>query len=218
MGRVLSVHTHCLLRIDSADALRGETVPPRWVFERLARAPWVVVRRARHRDGCLPVGVRGATRAERFAGWLRPESVRASLSPLQLAARRAWCSNARRAEVAALAALDDVETIMERNGLGPSWGVAGSVAFELASGCPTANGTSDLDLIVRLDARLAAMAADALLGELARLGARADVLLETPAGGVALAEYARARAPYLARTPDGPRLRADPWAPPSAAA
>jgi phosphoribosyl-dephospho-CoA transferase len=218
MGRDLSVHTHCLLRIDSADALQADTPPPRWVFERLARAPWVVVRRARRPEGLVPVGVRGDTRAERFAAWLRPASVRGCVSPRQLAARRSWDSSTRRAEVAALAALDEVESIMGRSGLGLRWGIAGSVAFELASGCLVTTGTSDVDLIVELDVPLAPAAAGALLDELTRLGVRADLLLETPAGGVALAEYARGRAPYLARTPDGPRLLDDPWAPPAATA
>jgi len=208
------MQTHSLLRVDSSDAVRDASgPPPRWVRERLAHAPWVVVRRARRHDRLVPVGVRGATRAQRFAGWVQPESVRACVSPLQLAARREWRPNARRAEVPALAALDDVEAIMARVGLAACWGVAGSIAFELASGCVTTSCASDLDLIVQLDAPLPAAAAHALLALLAQLGARADVLLETPAGAVALAEYARARAPYLVRTADGPRLLADPWAP-----
>jgi phosphoribosyl-dephospho-CoA transferase len=220
MGRGdLSMQTHSLLRIDSADAVHGASGPaPPWVRERLAQAPWVVVRRARCHDGLVPVGVRGGTRAERFAGWLRPESVRACVSPLQLAARRDWCRNARRAEIAALAALDDAQTIMARADLAARWGITGSVAFELVSGCATTSGASDLDLVVRLDGPLSAAAALALDAALTRLAARADVLLETPAGAVALAEYARARAPYLLRTADGPRLLADPWAPASASA
>jgi phosphoribosyl-dephospho-CoA transferase len=214
MGRGdLNMQTHSLLRIDCATPVRGERTPaPFWVAAQLARAPWVVVRRARCRDRLVPVGVRGGTRAERFAGWLRPESVRDCVSPLQLAARRDWCRSARRAEVAALAALDDVQAIMARAGLAGRWGVAGSVAFELVSGCVTTSCASDVDLIVQLDAPFPATAAHALDAELKQLAARADVLLETPVGAVALAEYAHARAPYLVRTADGPRLLADPWA------
>ena len=207
------MQTHSLLRIDCAAALRGASMPaPHWVAAQLARTPWVVVRRAPCHDRLVPVGVRGATRAERFAGWLRAESVRAYVSPLQLAARRDWRRNPRRAEVAALAALDDVEAIMARAGLAARWGVAGSVAFELASGCATTSCASDVDLIVKLDAPFPAAAAQALDAELTQLAVRADVLLETPVGAVALAEYAHARAPYLVRTVDGPRRLADPWA------
>jgi len=207
------MQTHSLLRIDCAAAVRAASTPaPLWVAAQLARTPWVVVRRAPCHDWLVPIGVRGGTRAERFAGWVQPESVRDCVSPLQLAARRDWCRNPRRAQVAALAALDEVEAIMARAGLAARWGVAGSVAFELASGCATTSGASDVDLIVQLDAPLPASAAHALDAELAHLAARADLLLETPLGAVALAEYAQAHAPYLVRTADGPRLLADPWA------
>jgi phosphoribosyl-dephospho-CoA transferase len=42
--------------------------------------------------------------------------------------------------------------------------------------------------------------------------ARIDVLLETPRGGVLLADLAPAPTRVVVRTPDGPRLVADPWA------
>ena len=54
-------------------------------------------------------------------------------------------------------------------------------------------------------------AAAALLDRLADLPARVDVLLETPTGAVALAEYAAGDC--LLRTPTGPRLVRDPWRP-----
>ncbi|MCL2770469.1 MAG: hypothetical protein FWD42_10240, partial [Solirubrobacterales bacterium] len=70
------MQTHSLLRIDCAAALLGASPPPGWVTEALLRAPWVVVRRAPLQDGLLPVGVRGAVRAARFAAWLPPGRVR----------------------------------------------------------------------------------------------------------------------------------------------
>jgi phosphoribosyl-dephospho-CoA transferase len=206
------MQTHCLLRIiDPASAVSAaEGVPP-WVAEQLTRTPWVVVRRAHWSHGLVPVGVRGYTRAQRFAGWLQPASVVSSVTPLQLAARRDW-ARAPRAAPAALAALPGVESLMARTALATRWGPAGSVAFELASGCATVTAASDLDLVLQLDAALAAAPAAALLGQLMQLPARADVLLETPAGAVALGEYARGRPPYLVRTTQGPRLLDDPWA------
>ena len=107
---------------------------------------------------------------------------------------------------------------MAQANLATRWGPAGSVAFELASGWPTVSSGSDLDLVLQLDAAPSAGAAAALLGELVQLPARADVLIETAVGAVALAEYARARPPYLVRTADGPRLLGDPWAGAAAAA
>jgi len=212
------MQTHSLLRIDSAAALLSTTPPPEWVSEVLVRAAWVVVRRAPLQDGLLPVGVRGAVRAARFAAWLPPGAVRDCLTPLQLAARRGWRGHPRSRQLNALAALAGVESIMARARLAAHWGPGGSVAFELASGCPTVTAASDLDLIVQHDAWMAPAAARELLQQLAQLPARIDVILETPGGAVALREYARARAPFLVRTPEGPRLLHDPWAGAAAAA
>ena len=46
---------------------------------------------------------------------------------------------------------------------------------------------------------------------MSKLPVRIDVLLETPAGAVALAEYARGKSVVMLRSPQGPRLVADPW-------
>jgi phosphoribosyl-dephospho-CoA transferase len=98
---------------------------------------------------------------------------------------------------------------------GYRWGPGGSVGFELATGVPTATWSSDLDLVLRRDCRLDANEAAPLLELLAEAAApaRVDVIVETPAGGVLLVDLARAPTQVLARTPDGPRLSPDPWAP-----
>jgi phosphoribosyl-dephospho-CoA transferase len=207
----LELRTHCLLRIAGAGALSAAATAPGWLAAALERAPWVVVRRAPALDGRLPVGVRGRRRAERFAAWLDPGEARECVEPLELAARRSWRIAPRCARVPALAALAAVESIMERCGLGRSWGPVGSAGFELASGVPTATAASDLDLIVRLGSRPVAALAGKLLVELSRLAVHTDVLLETPLGAIALLEYAKARPPFLMRTPAGPRLTPDPW-------
>jgi phosphoribosyl-dephospho-CoA transferase len=206
----VTMPVHSLLRIVPA-ALSGAQAPG-WVAARLGQAPWVVVRRERARAGMIAVGVRGGTRAERFAAWLAAGAVLECLTPLELAARRGWKDRPRRAPPAALACLEQVESILQRHGFGRSWGPSGSVAFELASALPTVGAASDLDLIVRAVQRLSAAAATALWSELSRLPVHADVLLETAQGAVLLAEYARAAGPFLVRTPEGPRLSDDPWA------
>jgi phosphoribosyl-dephospho-CoA transferase len=203
--------THALLRIAGPGALSGTL--PGWAAAALARAPWVVVRRGRSRDGLLPVGVRGARRAERLAAWLDPRAVLESLTPPQLAARGAWRGGAR---VPALAALEAVAALMRAREL--HWGPCGSVGFELASGVATASADSDLDLMVGAPVRLPRAAAAELHAALALLPVRTDVLLEGPQGAVALGEYAAARAPWVLRTGEGPRLAHDPWSGAAAAA
>jgi phosphoribosyl-dephospho-CoA transferase len=81
---------------------------------------------------------------------------------------------------------------------------------------PTATGSSDLDLLVRAPERLDHAAAVHLLVELLalaqRAGVRMDVQLETPAGGVALAELAGGKSHVMARANTGASLVTDPWA------
>jgi phosphoribosyl-dephospho-CoA transferase len=196
--------THALLRIADPGAL-GESLPA-WAAAALARAPWVVVRRAASRAGLIPVGVRGATRAERLAAWLPPRAVLECLTPPQLAARAGWRGGAR---VAALAVLEAVGALMRRHLL--NWGPCGSVGFELASGIATATADSDLDLMIEARAPLPPAVAAELHAGLGLLPVRADALLEGPRGAVALEEYAAARPPYLLRTTAGARLVYDPW-------
>jgi phosphoribosyl-dephospho-CoA transferase len=207
---------HALLRIGHPRALASGGALPAWAEAALEQAPWVVVRRARSRDGLLAVGVRGRGRAERFAAWLDPVAVRECLTPAQLAERCGWRNSVRRARIPALAALEAVAALMRRHGL--TWGPCGSVGFELASGRVAASAESDLDLMIEVRTRLPRAAAAAVHAGLAQLPVRADVQLEGPVGAVALGEYALAGAPLILRTLDGPRLVEDAWSGAAAAA
>jgi len=210
------VRTHALLRIAHAGALVSGGALPAWAEAALARAPWVVVRRARSRDGLIPVGVRGRNRTERLAAWLRPDAVLECLTPPELAARGAWRGHGRGTWVPAIAALETVDTLMRCQQL--LWGPCGSAGFELASGVATVTAGSDLDLMVEARTALPRAAVAELRAGLAQLPVRADVLLEGPHGAVALEEYASGRARVMLRTADGPRFVRDPWAGAAAAA
>ena len=83
--------------------------------------------------------------------------------------------------------------------------------FELASGAATATAASDLDLLLQAPLPLPRELAHALYERLAGLPVRADLLLETPRGALALAEYVAGRAPFGLRTLTGPHLVHDPW-------
>jgi phosphoribosyl-dephospho-CoA transferase len=206
------MQTHTLLRLASAAALSADAELPGWALEHLAQVPWVVVRREVVRAGRIAVGVRGRTRSERCAAWVPPASVSASVTPLQLAARRGWSAHPRGAALPALRALDAVESIMSAAGLGACWGPAGSVGFELASGSAAVGSESDLDIIVQLSGVPARAAAHALHMRLRPLAVRVDVLLELPEGAIALSEYVLGRVPLLLRTAQGPRLVTSPGA------
>jgi phosphoribosyl-dephospho-CoA transferase len=206
--------THSLIRIAGAQSLSAESEQlPAWVTQSLQRAPWVVVRRAKMRDRHIPVGIRGTHRQERFPAWVASVQILENATPQQLASRQAWRS-ANPTDRPALCILDTVELIMETHGFGAAWGPAGSVGFELVSGCATVTASSDLDLILAMDTPLLSAKRDHFRKEKARslhralsqLPVRTDVLLEFPEGAVALAEYVSASDSLALRTVDGPRL------------
>jgi phosphoribosyl-dephospho-CoA transferase len=215
MGRVLRsgrpAPTHDLIRLREPIALTVDAPVPAWVEPALKRTPWAVVRRGHVHDGMIPVGVRGLARRERFAAVLAVGEIADRLSPEELTESRYVIARRRMDEAPALAALARVAPILASRDY--RWGPGGSVGFEIATGVATATSSSDLDLILRQDHRLGldeAIDLRAVLAE-AAAPARVDVLLETPRGGVSLADLAAMPARLLVRTPDGPRLTADPW-------
>ncbi len=203
--------THDLIRLREPIALTADGLAPSWVEPVLRRTPWVVVRRGHVRDGMMPVGVRGLTRSQRFAAVVTVDDIADRLSPEYLTISGYVIDQKRKDTVPALAALDRVASVLRCRGY--FWGPGGSVGFEIATGLATATAASDLDLILRQDRRLEPNQAIDLLTALASAAApaRIDVLLETPLGGVALADLAALPAQVLVRTPCGPRLSVDPW-------
>jgi phosphoribosyl-dephospho-CoA transferase len=195
---------HDLLRLSDPRDLVYRVPPPAWLHEALLRAPWVVVRRAPFENELIAVGVRGKNRSERFAGFVHAATVVQCVSPEDLASCQAWRAASRRDELPALRALPQIHAMLQSLGL--SWGPVGSVGFELATGFPAANSSSDLDLIIRTNDVLVPRVAEKLVALMEGAGARVDVLMETKAGAVALAEYARSGPNLLLRTVNGPRL------------
>jgi phosphoribosyl-dephospho-CoA transferase len=203
--------THDLIRLREPIALTVDAPVPAWVEPALKQTPWVVVRRGYVCDGMMPVGVRGLARQQRLAALLAVAEIGDRLSPEDLTASRYAIKQTRGDAVPALGALARVAPIFARGG--HRWGPSGSVGFELATGIPTATVSSDLDVILRQDRRLERNEAFDLRAALAESAApaRIDVMLETPRGGVSLADLAAMPAHVLVRTPDGVRLAADPW-------
>jgi phosphoribosyl-dephospho-CoA transferase len=202
---------HSLLRLSSADALEWETDSPEWASESLRRAPFVVMRRPLPRTAELPVGVRGATRPQRAAAWVSAGAVQECITPQMLAAQHAWRQRRDFAITPAVAALEEVAAILDGHGMAGRWGPGGSVGFELASGVAATTPNSDLDIVLGAAVSMARADAATLHAELSALTVRIDVLLETPNGAVALAEYAKSVGAILLRSPQGPRLARDPW-------
>ena len=199
---------HDLLRPAEGTGLSHEESVPAWIPTSLARAPWVVVRRAHAPAGLIPVGVRGRTRAERFAALLELDAVAARVTPEDLVCARGWRNMVRARWIRSLRVLDAVDELFAALGL--AWGPTGSVGFELATGVAAAGTTSDLDVVVRAPEPWPLESAREIADHLDRLPTCVDAQLDTPAGAVMLFEYARGDR-VLLRTPDGPRLTWDPW-------
>jgi phosphoribosyl-dephospho-CoA transferase len=206
-GGAAELLPHDLVELASPEALVLDAAAPGWVGPSLARAPFAVVRRAARRGALVPVGVRGSSRGERLAAWLPESRAVRRLRPEDLAARRGW----RGRDAPQLSALDAVEALLAAHGL--AWGPAGSVGFELATGVACVGPESDVDLVVRAPTALPRVVAWRLQAALAALPVRIDAQLETPAGAVALAEYAAGAPRVVLRTLDGPRWVATPWEP-----
>ena len=199
---------HDLLRVARLERAHNE---PDWVRDALARAPWAVVRRARAAEGFVAVGIRGATRAQRFGTWLYDQDIELVCSPEDLPGRSPSGERRTLPAFAVLAVLHASPSALD----GYVWGPTGSTGFELATGIQAVSASSDLDLLIRMPRRPALAAIRALAETLAhtagQAGTRIDAQLETPAGGVALAELASGKPSVLARGSDGPRLVVDPW-------
>jgi phosphoribosyl-dephospho-CoA transferase len=207
-SRWTDVSPHDLLRFESVDDL--SLSPPAWVYASLERACWVVARRSFPCEGMAPVGVRGTSRDQRFAAFLSREAILERVTPEELVGRLAWIKNGRRKEIPPIGALDLVDRMMSEFGL--QWGPSGSVGFEIATGLPTATMNSDLDLVIRAPNKLSHDLCRRLCNRLAdELPVRTDVLIETGAGAIALAEYVRGDLPILFRSCTGPRLVYRPW-------
>ncbi|MHB8477623.1 MAG: malonate decarboxylase holo-ACP synthase [Steroidobacteraceae bacterium] len=202
---------HSLLRLTDPDALLWDVRRPGWAAAALQLAPWTVVRRAPPRRELWPVGVRGSLRAQRSAAWLPRSAIQECITPQMLAAQQAWRQRPDVPETPAIAVLDEVAAVLAAHGYAGRWGPGGSVGFELASGVPSTTAGSDLDLVLSLAEPMARTAATGLHADLAKLPVRIDVLLETPHGAAALAEYANGEGATLLRSAHGPRLVQDPW-------
>jgi len=200
---------HDLLRLRSLTAFDGE---PAWVRGAFERAPYAVVRRALSAHGVVAIGVRGAGRSQRYGTWTASTEIVEVVAPEALVFREPPRARATLPAFVALAGL-------RRNPCCPLnalvWGPSGSVGFELATCTDAVTPSSDLDLLIRTPERLSRELAGNLLNHLQTValetGIRIDAQLETPAGGVALAEWATGKARVLVRHASGPRLAADPW-------
>lgn len=190
---------HDLLFTHRPDAFAVDGARPDWLDP---RAP-LVVRRATTAAGIVPVGARGLQRNERCKGTIGIGDVAAIVTPRMLAERVRTLAS----DLPCIAALRALAPRLDA--LDVDWGPTGGAGFWLACGLPVLRPASDLDLLVRLPRRPAAVLA-ALSALQDGQPSRIDIQVDTGAGGFALAEFARGGR-VLLKTDAGPRLVIDPW-------
>jgi phosphoribosyl-dephospho-CoA transferase len=200
------VRVHDLLWV-SQDTEGLSVGQPAWVRDALKRSPAVVVRRAEAPRGFIPVGIRGSSREQRHAAFLREDHVLACTTPESLTAQQAWHESSAALPLPLLYALERVSEFSKRKHL--VWGPIGSVGYQLATGMPATSATSDLDLVVRCDDFLSYTCLHALRAIHPGL-VRLDVILEGPEGAVALDEYVQNRR-VLIKTIRGPCMATFKW-------
>ena len=176
---------------------------PDWAHEVLIAGQPVVVRRARVANGQIAVGLRGASRDQRYASMMPARAVLRRVPPEQLVERLPP------SDLPALRTLGQLKPNLDTLGL--CWGVTGSVGFQLATGLPTAHADSDLDLLLRTPIELPRHEARTLLGLLGEGTCRVDLQLETPSGAIALREWAGSARRVLLKCLTGARLVENPW-------
>ncbi|ENB9663130.1 malonate decarboxylase holo-ACP synthase [Pseudomonas putida] len=176
---------------------------PQWALDVLAGAQPVVVRRAICDHGWVAVGLRGQGRTQRFAALMRLVDIQRQQGPeaLRGPGQSPW---------PALQALASVAPVLNASGL--AWGPTGGAGYQIATGIEVLHTGSDLDLLLHTAQPLARAQARELLDILDCAPCRIDVQLETPAGAVALREWAGFARRVLLKSDHGPRLVGDPWA------
>ena len=200
-------HVHDLLLLRTESAILSMPESPVDPCLHPKQRPWVVVRRGYISDGLIPVGVRGAQRHERCAGFTRDSEVLETRRPDQL--RLALAEDSRRT-LQAFRTLSYLESHLL--GVEMSWGPGGSVGYELASGVPAVHANSDLDFILFAHKKLHRTEARDLWRMISSVPGKVDVLVETPCCGFSLEEFVTtSHRKILLRTNDGRVLGSDPW-------
>jgi len=204
---VCALRVHDLIRLGTESTITSAEGEPACPYLNPKQCPWVVVRRGRISDGLIPVGMRGAQRHERCAGFTGLSEVLEIRRPDHL--RLLLAEDSRRA-LQAFRTLSYLESHLA--GLDMTWGPGGSVGYELASGIQAVRAESDLDFILFAPKKLDIKESQDLWRMISSAPGKVDVLVETLFCGFSLEEFVTTSPrKILLRTSDGRILGSNPW-------
>ncbi|MCG2572671.1 malonate decarboxylase holo-ACP synthase [Acinetobacter sp. ME22] len=176
---------------------------PDWAWQAIATGQPVVVRRAVTHEDQIAVGIRGAQRQQRLGCVMPKVAIQRIVKPEQLI-----MVDAEQFPVIA-EKVQPIAQVLQATEW--TWGITGSTGFELATGLQVTHANSDLDILIRMPNELSKADAKALWDALQQTSVRMDVQLQTPCGGVALADWANARHQVLLKRAQGAVLVDNPW-------
>ncbi|MBK0062535.1 malonate decarboxylase holo-ACP synthase [Acinetobacter sp. S54] len=198
---MISLQPHDLLWGMTSEILSDDA--PQWVIDTVNDYSPVVVRRAESWNNMIPVGIRGKQRNQRFALQMPVAMIKKCVKPESLIERDLNVFPHLRAKLA------NIYPLMQSLNL--PWGYTGSVGFELATGLRTVTENSDIDLLIRVRKAMSKTDAQDILLRLDSLEMKLDIQLQTPAGGVALKEWATTTGKVLLKRNDNAVLVENPW-------
>ena len=198
---------HDLLCLQPGTELQTDVPQPDWVRDVLSAKHPVVVRRGMRSEVSIPVGLRGATRGQRFAAQVDAACVLQAIKPESLTRAVLSLPEARR-EMPALAMLRQLQ---QELCLEQVWVLRAVWVLNLPAVCPS----SSRAVIWISSCALMPRSVEAKRKPCSHCLPIACVALMSasirPYGGVSLLEWARGDCKVLLKTDTGPRLVGDPW-------
>ncbi|WP_412989405.1 malonate decarboxylase holo-ACP synthase [Pediococcus siamensis] len=200
---------HDLIRLHDVTELKDYKQLPDWAQQSLKQAPVVVVRRGPITADGIPVGIRGAQKAERAAALLAVRNDYEIVHPKDLVRSQKWQLVAQnRQQLPVFRALKLIFPVLAPY----EWGIGGSCGYELVTGVPMVNNASDLDVIVTHFPEMTVQEANGLLQNLNQFDVHVDLQVTQGQNGFSLEEYANHRSEtILVKTVEGPQLVSNPW-------
>ncbi|KQH86040.1 hypothetical protein AMR76_12260 [Vibrio furnissii] len=199
---------HDLLWVTDLD---DDDTLPEWFDRQDLQLRPVVVRREPTPVGRIAVGLRGSNRSQRHASYVNAASVLRVLTPEQIVNQQRWHDRNAVHPLPHWATLSQVAQVMAQAHL--SWGITGSLGFELATGINTANHHSDIDLRIVSATPLNRDACRDIALQLTQREQRPDIQIETPYGAFAMSEWVVGEGRVLVKSQQGPYLTHTPWQP-----